>query len=105
MEENQPFVLNDTETCTNSTIQLLVQHTKQVSMIRKCHVRSQLTDRPLRIYVGLHTRQMFQLACQSPRKYVSVGQSDNKMGLDARKPVFGGLRTTQAQTSLRIRAV
>ena len=23
------------------------------------------------------------------------------MGLDARKPVFGGLRTTQAQTSLR----
>ena len=28
----------------------------------------------------------------------------NNMGLDARKPVFGGLRTTQAQTSLRIRA-
>ena len=28
-----------------------------------------------------------------------------QMGLDARKPVFGGLRTTQAQTSLRIRAV
>ena len=28
-----------------------------------------------------------------------------KMGLDARKPVFGGLRTTQAQTSLRIRAI
>ena len=27
-----------------------------------------------------------------------------KMSLDARKPVFGGLRTTQAQTSLRIRA-
>ena len=26
-------------------------------------------------------------------------------GHDARKPVFGGLRTTQAQTSLRIRAV
>ena len=26
------------------------------------------------------------------------------MGLDARKPVFGGLRTTKAQTSLRIRA-
>ena len=26
------------------------------------------------------------------------------VGLDARKPVFGGLRTTQAQTSLRIRA-
>ena len=25
------------------------------------------------------------------------------MGLVARKPVFGGLRTTQAQTSLRIR--
>ena len=27
------------------------------------------------------------------------------MGLDVRKPVFGGLRTTQAQTRLRIRAV
>ena len=27
------------------------------------------------------------------------------MGLDARKPVLNGLRTTQAQTSLRIRAV
>ena len=26
-------------------------------------------------------------------------------GLDARKPVFGGLRTTKAQTRLRIRAV
>ena len=29
----------------------------------------------------------------------------DQMGLDARKPVFGGLRITQAQTSLRIRAV
>ena len=29
----------------------------------------------------------------------------HKMGLVARKPVFGGLRTTKAQTSLRIRAV
>ena len=27
------------------------------------------------------------------------------MGLEARKPVFSGLRTTKAQTSLRIRAV
>ena len=27
------------------------------------------------------------------------------MGRNARKPVFGGFRTTQAQTSLRIRAV
>ena len=30
---------------------------------------------------------------------------DLQMGLDARKPVFGGLRATKAQTSLRIRAV
>ena len=29
----------------------------------------------------------------------------DNMGLNARKPVFGGLRTTKAQTSLRIRAV
>ena len=27
------------------------------------------------------------------------------VGLDAKNPVFGGLRTTQAQTSLRIHAV
>ena len=27
------------------------------------------------------------------------------MGLDVRKPVFGGLRTTQVQTSLHIREV
>ena len=27
------------------------------------------------------------------------------LGLDARKPVFGGLRTTKAQTSLRIRSL
>ena len=33
---------------------------------------------------------------------ISTGQY---MGLDARKPVFGGLGTTQAQTNLRIRAV
>ena len=31
--------------------------------------------------------------------------SNIKMGLDARKPVFGGSRTTKAQTSLGIRAV
>ena len=29
----------------------------------------------------------------------------SQLGLVARKPVFGGLRTTQAQTSLRICAV
>ena len=29
----------------------------------------------------------------------------NKKGLDEREPVFGGLLTTQAQISLRIRAV
>ena len=29
----------------------------------------------------------------------------SKLGIDARKPVFGGLRTTRAQTSLHICAV
>ena len=38
--------------------------------------------------------------CRSSEAGVSYSN-----GLDARKPVFGGLRTTQAQTSLRIRAV
>ena len=32
-------------------------------------------------------------------------QKQDQMGLNARKPVFRGLRTTKAQTSLRIRAV
>ena len=32
-------------------------------------------------------------------------KSGNNMGPDARKPVFGGLRATKTQTSLRIRAV
>ena len=36
---------------------------------------------------------------------ISISKPAYDMGLDARKPVFGGLRTTQAQTSLRIRAV
>ena len=39
---------------------------------------------------------------------VSVSLSDilckHDIGLEARKPVFGGLQTTKAQTSLRIRA-
>ena len=30
---------------------------------------------------------------------------DSYMGLNARKPVFGGLQTTKGQTSLRIPAV
>ena len=36
---------------------------------------------------------------------VSNGMAQNKIGLDARKPVFGGLRTTKAQTSLCTRTV
>ena len=40
------------------------------------------------------------------RKFVNVQcHFILNLGLDARKPVFGDLRTTQAQTSLRIRAV
>ena len=31
--------------------------------------------------------------------------TDNNLGLNVRKPVFWGLQTTQAQTSLRIHAV
>ena len=34
---------------------------------------------------------------------ISTQSFDPYMGLDARKPVFGGLRTTQAQTSLSFR--
>ena len=42
------------------------------------------------------------------RVFDSAGYCENVwaeyMGLDARNPVFGSLRTTQAQTSLRIHA-
>ena len=34
-----------------------------------------------------------------------IMSKQHRKGLDVRKPVFGGLGTTQAQTSLRIRAV
>ena len=34
-----------------------------------------------------------------------LGLDANKMATRAKKPVFGGLQTTQAQTSLYIRAV
>ena len=37
--------------------------------------------------------------------FVCIKAASFNMGLDAWKPVFGGLRTIQAQTSLRIRAV
>ena len=40
--------------------------------------------------------------------YSNTDVSEDKsgyLGLVARKPVFGGLRTTKAQTSLRIRTV
>ena len=37
--------------------------------------------------------------------FMSIENVHLYMGLVARKPVFGGLGTTQAQTSLRIRAV
>ena len=36
---------------------------------------------------------------------ITLGVNLNYLGLDARKPVLGGLQTTKAQTSLRFRAV
>ena len=41
----------------------------------------------------------------SPLKESNVLKICFYMGLNARKPVFGALRTTQTQTSLRVRAV
>ena len=40
-----------------------------------------------------------------PPKYSFITSFQRFLGLNARKPVFGGLRTTKVQTSLRIRAV
>ena len=36
---------------------------------------------------------------------ILIQNSESYMGLDTRKPVFGSLRTTQAQTTLHIHAV
>ena len=37
-----------------------------------------------------------------PKPMPPPGPCKYQLGLDARKPVFGGLRTTKAQTNLRI---
>ena len=66
--------------------------------------------RHMRLLGPIHKKQKLPLAKKDNRwereKDRERGESKiDKMGLDARKPVFGGWRTTQAQTSLRIRAV
>ena len=56
----------------------------------------------------LNIPRMFYVNQKTPKtgegasKYSYYGL--DQMGLKGRKPVFGGLRTTKAQTSLRIRA-
>ena len=55
-------------------------------------------------YTERNLVQRFQL--ETSKKGARIRRhGDNYLGLIARKPVFWGMRTTQAQTSLRIRAV
>ena len=57
----------------------------------------------------LNIPRMFYVNQKTPKTGEGASKytyySLDKMGLDSRKPVFGGLRTTKALTSLRIRAV
>ena len=58
----------------------------------------------LREITMIHAYSSFQFF--RPKIYTIYGSSIGIiMGLVARKPVFGGLRITKAQTSLRVRAV
>ena len=49
--------------------------------------------------MGLPVRLIYLLQSHPKKHFFKY------LGLDARNPVFGGLRTTQVQTSLRIRAI
>ena len=76
-----------------------------ICVTTKCHF-----DSSKGMYTYLACIGNYQLE-QLRNNYVEVtenGKVDvnvrHYLDLDARKPVFGGLRTTQAQTSLRIRA-
>ena len=56
---------------------------------------------------GYHQRDQREVTSvySFTQKIVCYILTDKQMGLNARKPVFGMLKITQAQTSLRIRAV
>ena len=67
-------------------------------------IYSQPTELPKRDYV-LEIIQLLQKNTPTAEIYEIKVFLNYDMGLDTRKPVFGGQRTTKAQTSLRIRAV
>ena len=61
----------------------------------------------INLSLGICKKQMHRHACASAKTdqhlcYSLYGKYHNYMGLDVSKPVFGGLQTTKAQTSLRI---
>ena len=64
------------------------------STLVKCHIVGELMPRTILCHFNSFSRRKVN-------KYFFY----QKLGVDARKPVIGGLRITKAQASLRIRAV
>ena len=56
-----------------------------------------------KIYFQLRNAKILSMIMSKPLFY-AARMAKSYLGLDARKPVFGGLRTTKAQTSRRIHA-
>ena len=63
-------------------------------------MRKKVTRINLRITAKCHAP-----SSELDKTHAKIKRDQDIMGLDARKPFFGGLRKTKAQTSLRIGAV
>ena len=74
------------------------------SLARECEIIIQASYCCLTFSVNLHSLNAAFVVYKAylPQKIAGQNSCLAYMGLDVRKPVFGGLRTTQAQTSLRI---
>ena len=70
--------------------------------LTRCMENSVDPDQLASLDVSLLGSTLFSIDCLS---FLCCFQKSLYMGVDVRKPVFGGLRITQAQTSLRIRPV
>ena len=103
LTEHHLELLSLKDGCRGSSESTLVQ----MPHCRKSHVAAQMNimsgPRDQWVKIFHYSFLMYDIEITTP--VISNCQSRLHMGLDTRKPVFRGLRTTQAQTSLRIRAV
>ena len=79
------------------TVYMSDDESSQIIEVRKCNCRRAKHDRS-RWQIAVFLFSLVNLGLQLHKIRLDIG-------LDARKPVFGGLRITQLQTSLPIRAV